>query len=87
MKRKKLTALLLTVAMTASVLVGCGGGDAGESAETTGSPETEGGGRMKRQEHPKTVKRLSTLRCLSPCPVLRSTTATRFRKLSHRRPA
>ncbi len=44
MKRKKLTALLLTVAMTASVLVGCGGGDAGESAETTGSPETEGGG-------------------------------------------
>ncbi len=43
MKRKKLTALLLTVAMTASVLVGCGGGDAGESAETTGSPETEGG--------------------------------------------
>ena len=44
MKRKKLTALLLTVAMTASVLVGCGGGDAGESAETTGSPETEGEG-------------------------------------------
>lgn len=86
MKRKKLTALLLTAAMTASVLVGCGGGDAGESTETTGSPETEGG-RMKRQEHPKTVKRLSTLRCLSPCPVLRSTTATRFRKLSHRRPA
>ncbi|GEM_PF-6428301 len=44
MKRKKLTALLLTAAMTASVLVGCGGGDAGESTETTGSPETEGGG-------------------------------------------
>ncbi len=43
MKRKKLTALLLTVAMTASVLVGCGGGDAGGSTETMGSPETEGG--------------------------------------------
>ena len=44
MKRKKLTALLLTVAMTASVLAGCGGGDAGGSTETMGSPETEGGG-------------------------------------------
>ena len=40
MKRKKLTALLLTVAMTASVLAGCGGGDAGGSTETMGSPET-----------------------------------------------
>lgn len=42
MKRKKLTALLLTVAMTASVLVGCGGGDTGGGS--TEASKTEGGG-------------------------------------------
>lgn len=44
MKCKKLTALLLTAAMTASVLVGCGGTQ--ESTSTGGSEpaETPGGG-------------------------------------------
>lgn len=39
MKCKKLTALLLTAAMTASVLTGCGGDAGGESA---GTAKTEG---------------------------------------------
>lgn len=44
MKSKKLTALLLTVAMTASMLAGCGGDNAGGGAETSNAPETEGEG-------------------------------------------
>ena len=44
MKCKKVTALLLVAAMTASVLVGCGGGG-GETTETTGtSGETAASG-------------------------------------------
>lgn len=41
MKSKKLTALLLTVAMTASMLTGCGGDNAGGGAETSNAPESE----------------------------------------------
>lgn len=44
MKSKKLTALLLTVAMTASMLVGCGNDNAGGGAETSNAPESEGEG-------------------------------------------
>ena len=46
MKCKKLTALLLTAAMTASVLTGCGGGQEGTggSTATSGPAETSGGG-------------------------------------------
>ena len=50
MKCKKLTALLLTAAMTASVLVGCGGTQ--ESTSTGGSEpaETPGGGQNETAE-------------------------------------
>lgn len=36
MKKKRICALLLTVAMTAGTLVGCGGGDSGSTANGTG---------------------------------------------------
>ncbi len=44
MKCKKLTALLLTAAMTASVLVGCGGQDNGGTTGGSEPAETPGGG-------------------------------------------
>ena len=46
MKSKKLMALLLTAAMTASVLTGCGGGQEATNGSTGGSEpaETSGGG-------------------------------------------
>lgn len=46
MKCKKLTALLLTAVMTASVLTGCGGGQesTGSSTGSSEPAETSGGG-------------------------------------------
>ncbi len=44
MKCKKLTALLLTAAMAASVLTGCGGEEAASSTGTSEPAETSGGG-------------------------------------------
>lgn len=47
MKCKKLTALLLTAAMAASVLTGCGGEEAVSSTGTSEPAETSGGGGAK----------------------------------------
>lgn len=88
MKCRKLTALLLTAAMTASILVGCGGQE-GTGSSTGGSEpaETSGGGKMRR---PKPViaaiKKLLISRCLLLCQVPRSMTAMKSRKSLHRRP-
>lgn len=91
MKSKKLMALLLTAAMTASVLTGCGGGQEATNGSTGGSEpaETSGGGKMRRpnpNQATAAVKILSISRCLLLCRVLKSMTAMKFRKLSHRRP-
>ena len=65
MKCKKLTALLLTAAMAASVLTGCGGEEAASSTGTSEPAETSGGGKIRRRLPVKTaIKKLLISRCL-----------------------